>query len=159
MMPEHEAGPTGVHETGPSSAELLACLHAEIFPPAERWQAQAFREMLAVAGTQGWISLVDGEPTGLLLTRLLPGGEGEILTLGVRPAFRRRGQASSLLQAFLVCPAVEAPKTEKIFLEVSVNNRAALALYGQLGFRQAGLRQAYYPDGSDACVMCLEELS
>jgi ribosomal-protein-alanine N-acetyltransferase len=43
--------------------------------------------------------------------------------------------------------------TSKIFLEVSANNSAAIALYEAHAFERSGLRKAYYADGSDAITM------
>ena len=38
-------------------------------------------------------------------------------------------------------------------LEVGVDNVPAIALYKKLGFKRAGIRRGYYPDGSDAMLM------
>ena len=58
---------------------------------------------------------------------------------------------------------MEAARTDAIgaaFLEVAVDNDAAVALYAGLGFRKAGLRKSYYDRGpagySDALVMRLD---
>jgi ribosomal-protein-alanine N-acetyltransferase len=40
-----------------------------------------------------------------------------------------------------------------MFLEVSVTNIAAQALYTRAGFEQAGRRREYYSDRSDAMVL------
>ena len=42
---------------------------------------------------------------------------------------------------------------KSMFLEVSLTNIAAQALYGRMGFTQVGRRRRYYPDGADALVM------
>jgi ribosomal-protein-alanine N-acetyltransferase len=82
----------------------------------------------------------------------------EILTLGVVPGARRRGVARALLAAAL--PAACDLGAEEVFLEVAVDNEAAIALYAALGFRRAGLRRSYYDRGAagfaDALVMRLD---
>ena len=40
-----------------------------------------------------------------------------------------------------------------MFLEVSIGNQAALALYGKLGFQPVGRRRAYYSSGEDALIL------
>ena len=39
------------------------------------------------------------------------------------------------------------------WLEVSGGNAAAIKLYQNLGFEEAGTRRGYYSDGSDALIM------
>ena len=41
----------------------------------------------------------------------------------------------------------------RIFLEVAAANLPARNLYGKYGFREVGLRKAYYEDGDDALVL------
>jgi [ribosomal protein S18]-alanine N-acetyltransferase len=43
-----------------------------------------------------------------------------------------------------------------IFLEVSVANSAARAVYAQAGFKPVGRRRSYYQDRSDALVLRLD---
>jgi ribosomal-protein-alanine N-acetyltransferase len=73
-------------------------------------------------------------------------------------AARRRGVAIALMLVGLET-AREAGVGEA-FLEVAVDNEAAIALYARLGFRQAGLRKSYYDLGPagymDALVMRLD---
>ena len=67
----------------------------------------------------------------------------ELLTIGVRPEYRRRGFARELLthrQSVL-----KADDTcESVFLEVRESNVGARALYTATGFEEVGLRKNYY---------------
>jgi ribosomal-protein-alanine N-acetyltransferase len=94
---------------------------------------------------------------GVILCRVAA-GEMEVLTLGVTPAARRRGVAQALMAAAL--PAARDLGATEVFLEVAVDNDAAIALYDRLGFRKTGLRKSYYdrrPNGfMDALVMRLD---
>jgi ribosomal-protein-alanine N-acetyltransferase len=82
----------------------------------------------------------------------------EVLTLGVSGAARRRGVARALMCAVL--GAAREAKAEAVFLEVAMDNAAAVGLYEGLGFARAGLRPAYYDRGPrgrvDALVMRLD---
>jgi ribosomal-protein-alanine N-acetyltransferase len=80
-----------------------------------------------------------------------------IASLGVDVEYRRQGIARRLLcHALLECVQKGAREAT---LEVRVGNRAALALYEQLGFRTSGRRQKFYSDnGEDALIMTLDKL-
>ena len=131
-------------------AALLARLHAECF--AESWSAESFAALLENPAT---FALIAND--GFILVRLA-GDESEVLTLGVRPAARRRGIASALL--IEAAKQAEEQGAKTIFLEVGRANSPAIALYKQHGFTQVGCRKAYYaaPDGSrdDALVLRVE---
>lgn len=77
--------------------------------------------------------------------------EASVHTLGVDPAWQRRGVGRLLLRALLAeADAVSATT----YLEVRTDNEPAIALYAAHGFTQAGLRRRYYqPSGADAYTM------
>jgi ribosomal-protein-alanine N-acetyltransferase len=52
--------------------------------------------------------------------------------------------------------AAAAMGAAAIFLEVSVANSAARAVYAQAGFKPVGRRRSYYQDRSDALVLRLD---
>lgn len=78
-------------------------------------------------------------------------GEGHILNIAVGIEQRRRGVGRMLLNFAL--EFIETNAADVVFLEVSVNNSAALDLYKQFGFEVYGQRRRYYSDGSDAYVL------
>ncbi|WP_428485343.1 GNAT family N-acetyltransferase [Rhodopila sp.] len=128
---------------------LLESIHAAAFPPAEAWSRSMFSLQLALPNV---IGLLCGEHAMILLR--VAAGEAEILTVAVVPMARRRGVATNLLKEVLFRLTVAA--ADVIFLEVSVENTAAQALYTRLGFIPTGRRQRYYSDGSDALVLRLD---
>jgi ribosomal-protein-alanine N-acetyltransferase len=127
---------------------LLAVLHAASFP--DPWDAAAITALLATPGT-----LAFHHPDGFVLARIA-GDEAEILTLAVMPAVRGRGLGRALLQAAI--NRAQALGAVTMFLEVGVDNPAALALYSGLGFTKVGVRKAYYAaegGSGDALVLGL----
>ena len=127
-------------------AQAMASIHAAAFPQSETWTENVLRLQLELAGAFGLIS----SGGGFLLARLA-GDEAEILTLAVAPAARRQGVGTALLAAAQVQAAQAGASV--MFLEVSIRNAAAIALYYGLGFRQVGRRGAYYTSGEDALVL------
>jgi ribosomal-protein-alanine N-acetyltransferase len=132
-----------------ADAGLLATIHKAAFPMAEAWSHDVFSLQLALPNVVG---LLHGED-GLVLARVA-GGEAEILTLAVVPAARRHGVATDLLRAAIV--RLVASGAAVAFLEVSVENTAAMRLYLRQGFTQTGRRPAYYSDRSDALVLRMD---
>jgi ribosomal-protein-alanine N-acetyltransferase len=124
-----------MRNAGLADAALLAALHTGAFN--RPWSQDAFEVFLGDPTVFGLI--IGGD--GFILWRTVA-GEAEILTLAVSPAARRQGIARALL-AGAVERAAKAP-AEWMFLEVSEQNSAALALYQAAGFQIGGLRKGYY---------------
>ncbi len=129
-----------------AQAAAMAAIHAEAYPPQERWSADTMELQLGLIGAFGLID-PDG---GLILARQLM-EEAEILTLAVAPGLRCQGRGARLLSAALLEAATRGASA--IFLEVSESNAPARHLYRNHGFVSVGQRRRYYPDGSNADVM------
>ena len=119
-------------------AEALQALHAQAFD--RPWSAAEIERLMRVLGG---FALVAGDSAaeGFILMRVVA-DEGEILTLAVAPAFRRRGVGRRLVDAGAAEAARRGART--LFLEVAEDNPDAIALYEATGFAPAGLRRAYY---------------
>lgn len=83
--------------------------------------------------------------------------EMHLLNLTVAPSAQGRGHARYMLDALVAeCRATPAAM---LWLEVRRSNQRARDLYERYGFREIGLRRAYYPAGfgrrEDAVVMSL----
>jgi [ribosomal protein S18]-alanine N-acetyltransferase len=148
-----------IQAAGPPAGALLAALHEEAFPPAERWDVPAMGTLLAMQGVV--VGLATGHaatatgvsppvPLGFVMGRMVA-DEAEILTLAVSGAARRRGLGRALLD--WLAAQVAARGASRLILEVSDRNHAAHGLYRAAGFTEIGRRRAYYPDGSDAFVL------
>ena len=82
--------------------------------------------------------------------------ELHINTLAVDPARRRQGLATFLLRAVMAEAALEGAR--RATLEVRESNRAALELYGRLGFTVSARRPGYYTNpAEDALILWREE--
>lgn len=130
-------------------AQGLAETHALVFPAPQVWASREFDALLDSRGI-----LLTGDAQSYVLGRVIF-DEAEILTLATHPAHQRQGLARIALAAFEEKAALQGAKT--VFLEVSVRNFAASALYSVAGYVQIGRRSAYYveADGtrSDALVL------
>ncbi|MGF1502445.1 MAG: GNAT family N-acetyltransferase [Paracoccaceae bacterium] len=93
-------------------------------------------------------ALADAERGAALALVQTAGPEADLLDLGVVPDRRRTGLGTALLAA--VEREAAARGAQRLILEVSVENGAALALYAARSYAQIGRRAHYYvrPDGS-----------
>ncbi len=128
-----------VTEAGAEFWVDLAGIHAAGFEHG--WNAEALRTMAQATHSRVYVVDEDGSIVCFILLTVVA-GEGEILTIATAPEHRGRGHAARLLAH--VADTLAAEQIEAIFLEVAVDNMAALALYGRAGFQPAGMRKAYY---------------
>lgn len=119
-------------------ADLAAVAEIERASFPDPWSLAAFRvhldDVFLVAEAAPGI-------TGYAVAWCL-GPEAEILNVAVAPAGRRQGTGRILLQTLLA--AIVRTGVRRVFLEVRVSNAAAIALYGNAGFREVGRRPGYY---------------
>jgi len=79
------------------------------------------------------------------------GDWGKVITLDVHPLNRRKGAGFALMESLE--QELLAAGAKAVQLEVSVENRAALALYSKLGYHEAVRLENYYGRGKDAALM------
>ncbi|MEN6608820.1 MAG: ribosomal protein S18-alanine N-acetyltransferase [Bryobacteraceae bacterium] len=127
------------HDDLPEIARIQAAS-----PEAATWNPESYLDY------ECFVAVLEGRVAGFLATRTAVPGETEILNIAVAPDARRRGLGQALLfEAFGRHPG-------EFFLEVRESNRRAQALYGKLGFGQAGIRRSYYDSPrEDGIVMRL----
>jgi ribosomal-protein-alanine N-acetyltransferase len=131
---------------GAAHPPVMAAIHAQCFPPDEAWDAAVMAAELSMPGVFAFVA----EARGVILARAAA-DEAEILTLAVAPDVRRAGIGRALVDA-AAAHALSLGAT-RFFLEVSMTNQPAQALYRAAGFVQVGRRARYYPDGTDALVL------
>ena len=130
-------------------ASALAALHAQCF--AKPWSEDEIKTLLTLPTTILWITA-----QGFLMCSKIA-DEMEILTIGVLPAYRRQHIASNFLQSMLNYASQN--DIHGIFLEVSITNQPAQALYYRFGFQEIGRRRGYYRTEQGAVdALCLKRI-
>ena len=130
--------------------DAIARLHAASF--ATPWPADDWRAYLTSSDAHDGTDRLyvtrrinhdgsDGPLAGFILARRIA-DEAEILAIAVDPASRRYGLARRLIDRLMADLRQLLPC--RLFLEVSVENTAALALYAASGFAEVGTRRQYY---------------
>ena len=148
MLALKRSSTLAIKAVGPFDLGRLARLHQACFE--DPWSRADLAHLLALPGGFGLIarlfernlSGLDGmRGVGYALCRVVR-DEGELLSIGVGPSYRRRSIGSALLRASLErCHRAGAVA---MFLEVATDNISAQKLYQAFGFDEVGRRDGYY---------------
>ena len=133
----------------------VAALEAEAFASAPHiaWSEAMFEDDFSQPGRTWWVAHDRGEIVGFAGGTLC-GDDLEISDVVVAPGRRREGIAARLLARVTYDAQVLGAVSST--LEVDVENAAARALYGRLGYAECGVRRDYYGAGHDALLMRAE---
>jgi ribosomal-protein-alanine N-acetyltransferase len=103
----------------------------------------------------------NGEVVGYIMCRIEVGlsnfgfsgilKKGHVVSVAVLPQHRRKGIGEALINDAI--KSMQLYKAKQCFLEVRVNNMAAINLYKKLGFQVTRTLRGYYADGEDAYLM------
>jgi ribosomal-protein-alanine N-acetyltransferase len=124
-------------------------------PSLVHWSEQTYQAVFTPGAAERilWVIEEHGHLRGFLVARFTL-SECELENLVVAAGSRRRGSASTLLQALI--DEARVRHLERILLEVRPSNPAARALYERFGFRVEGNRKNYYSQPpEDAIVLVL----
>jgi len=131
----------------------IAALEQQAY--AHPWQRKHFADSLA-SGYQAQILLAGEQLLGYFVA-MQGFEEVHLLNLVVAPGHQKQGLARVMLDALTLWARGQGAQC--VWLEVRAGNARARQVYASCGFRQAGLRRAYYPaqqgQREDAIVMSL----
>lgn len=121
------------------------------------WTEGNFIDSLAAGYSAYVLQAEDGRLLGYCLA-MQGFGEVHLLNIAVDPACQGRGLARRMLATLAqLCRDRKCPQ---LWLEVRVSNQRAREVYLRYGFREVGLRPAYYPvlqgPREDAVLMSLD---
>ena len=131
-------------------ADVPDLAKTEALARPDGWSSKAIADSLLKPHVFSLIARLSGEAVAHVLGSEVA-GEGEILTIAVKPSHRRRGVAKALLEACY--QRWLAASVSGAFLEVRESNHGARALYGHTGWEEVGHRERYYRDGETAVLM------
>lgn len=162
-MMDHDGPPAFDHRhisllwASPDRAAEVTKMHADLFNPP--WDEASIKKLLEHPAAAALIATAgpSREPAGFVIAQLAA-DEAEILSVGVVEKWQRHGLGRRLIEGLI--RAAQRAEARRLFLEVSVDNEAALRLYGSLDFRRVGLRPKYYKrpgeQGIDALILALD---
>jgi ribosomal-protein-alanine N-acetyltransferase len=118
--------------------------------PIDAFSESDFRRLHSAHPHEFLVAEISGQVVGYVVGSVA-GGCGQIESLAVDDAARRRGIGALLVRRLLDRFRETGLRTCR--LEVRTENPVAIDLYERLGFRVVGRRRRYYPNGGDALVM------
>ena len=118
--------------------------------PAEGWSGEDLQKSLSEPDRPFFTLMEEGEVIGCAGLQK-SGEQGDVLTIGVDPAHRRKGGGKALLEAMIEAFKKEGGKT--LFLEVREGNLPARALYERCHFKEIHRRKGYYRDPKEDAVI------
>ncbi|MEI7578135.1 MAG: ribosomal protein S18-alanine N-acetyltransferase [Armatimonadota bacterium] len=120
------------------------------------WSRKSFENELEHKYGVFLVALVEGKVIGYGGTWVLV-DEAHVTNVVVSPDFRGQGIGRKLMNEMLVKAREKGAVCAT--LELRKSNEVALKLYESMGFIQATVRKAYYPDNQeDAIVMMMDDL-
>lgn len=125
---------------------------------APHWPRGVYDAALDPAATPRRVTLIaaneiSGAVAGFAVASMLP-PQAELELIAVRAVAQRQGIGSKLFE--LLVDELKSAAVSEVLLEVRASNRAGLAFYRSLGWRQTGTRPRYYADPEeDAILMSL----
>ena len=133
----------------PETVEGAAALTAALFP-SEGWSAWDLAASLSEED-RFFLILLDGETVAGCGGIQQSGEEGDVLTVGLAPQYRRQGLGRLLLEKMI--EAFREKGGRKLFLEVREGNTPARNLYERCGFLEIHRRKGYYRDPKEDAVI------
>lgn len=149
--PDAFPAPRGVKFRPMNQMDLveIAALEIENFE-IDPWSIEQIKSEYAAPGRFYMVAEVDLRVIGY--AGIVKRGEsGDVLTISVAKAQRRKGIGRELLRRLI--DWARTNKCEAMMLEVRVGNEEAMPLYLSFGFLEISRRPNYYGAGRDAIVM------
>ncbi|MCX9025509.1 MAG: ribosomal protein S18-alanine N-acetyltransferase [Candidatus Methanoperedens sp.] len=100
------------------------------------------------------VAEINGFVVGYVAGFMAKEGVGRVFSLAVHPSYQNRGVGGSLLNEIIW--VLQRFGVTEIILEVRSGNIKAKRFYERHGFRQIGIKEKYYNDAENACLMKLE---
>lgn len=141
-----------LHQGSLTPAHLEDCLALDQASLQGLWTRSQWQSELAEPRRPG-MGLWQGNTLVAMASGWLVVDELHITLVAVAPERRRQGLGRQVLQALLDLARQQG--AAHATLEVDPGNIAAVALYRDLGFQDAGLRRGYYRNGGDALIQWL----
>jgi ribosomal-protein-alanine N-acetyltransferase len=138
--------------------DLVRVMDIETLAYPFPWSLSLFKDCLRVGYTAEVLALEQIIAYGFMS---IAASEAQILNLCVDPKWHGSGYGLQMLEHLL--DIANQKGVQSVFLEVRISNQAAIHLYDKIGFKQIGIRKAYYRNGNqereNALILAMDMIS
>ncbi len=134
----------------PSELDEMVEVESVCYSPETRYSRETIRRYLDWEGGFLVRARRDQALAGFQISNMV---SGHLITLDVRPEFRRQGIGSEILKTTL--SEMRNRGLPYAQCEIAADNTASIVLHERFGFQIVGCIPRYYEDGSDALLMLL----
>lgn len=139
-------------------ADLPDVLEIETLNYDFPWPEGIFKDCFRTISYTNWVLEAPDDSIAGYCIISVAACEAHIMNLSVSPSFQRLGAGRKMLEHMI---EYARPRAEKVYLEVRPSNPIAIELYRKIGFREIGVRKAYYPakEGREDAIMFALDLA
>ncbi|MBQ4513798.1 MAG: GNAT family N-acetyltransferase [Anaerolineaceae bacterium] len=115
----------------------------------DAWTMLDYAGVFSFPGVKKFTAIVDAKLVGFAAAEYDPQRKAVcLMTLAVDPQYRKKGIGFALLKQ-----CEDAFPQKHFYLNVDIENQAAIRLYEKAGYQRTGIEPAYYRNGHDALIM------
>src|SRR5947208_14962122 len=145
-------------------SDLAAVIDINMVALPEHYSDYFFESILRELPEAFIVAELDGKVVGYIMCKIEFGfsnfrklgfvKKGHVVSVAVLEEHRNKGLGMALMVEST--NGIMNRKSDEMYLEVRVSNKSAIGMYQKLGFQIKSKLHAYYRDGEDAYLMCLE---
>lgn len=115
----------------------------------DAWSMLDYAGVFSFPGVKKYTAIFNGKFAGFAAVEYDPLRKAVcLMTLAVAPQYRQKGIGFALLKH-----CEDAFPRKHFYLNVDIENQAAIRLYEKAGYQRTGIEPAYYMNGHDALIM------
>lgn len=133
-----------------TTADLQAVFDMEKMLFSDAWSKKGLYDTMEHPCGHILLAEADGRVAGYAIVYLVA-DEGELMRIGVLPAFRRQKIGQGLLKQIALLGKEQ--DVCRIFLEVRDSNHTAQCFYKQCGFTTDGVRKKFYENPTEDAIL------
>jgi ribosomal-protein-alanine N-acetyltransferase len=126
------------------------------------WSTNMFEALLLISPDGFWVVSLEDMVVGYAIVLYEQGfghtkksGEAHLMNIAVDPAYRRHGIGTDLVHTII--SKIRNAQFSRVYLEVRISNRTAVAFYETIGFKAVSTVVGFY--GNEDALVMIKDMS